>query len=448
MRALPRSAAWRIATVTAIAFALATFAIGFAVHRAVHSAFQNQLESNIRQTTASLLAEYRDDGMAGLTAAIEARERSPANKLGFAIFSKDRKRVAGAMDTPMPDAGWRRIVFADPEEGPDPARALSTDLANGMRLTVAADMEPVEAVDETIVQVFFLGSLAVLAIGVILAMGLARYLKQRLERIAVGSRAFVSGDHAVRVQVGPYRDEFDELAASINAMLDRIEDLLGNLRQVTSDLAHDMRTPLTELRGQMEALLRAPDEERDDRVDRAIGQCDEALRLFGAILRISELESGELRKHFKPVDLTVLAGEVVEAHEALAEEEGHRIALATSGLPAAVDGDRDLLAQALVNLVENSLHHTPVGTRIEVGIGGTETAPFLFVRDNGPGIALADMERATRRFVRLDAARTTPGHGLGLSLVKAIAEAHGARMELSDAEPGLEVRMIFGREAA
>ena len=448
MRALPRSAAWRIATVTAIAFALAIFVIGFAVHRAVHSAFQNQLENNIRQTTASLLTEYRDDGMAGLTAAIEARERSPANKLGFAIFSGDGKRVAGALDTPMPDAGWRRIVFADLQEGPDPARAFSTDLANGMRLTVAADMEPVEAMDETIIRVFVLGSLGVLVMGAILALGLARYLKRRLDRIAVGSRAFAQGDHSGRAQVGPRGDEFDELAASINAMLDRIAALLGNLRQVTSDLAHDMRTPLTQLRGQMEAMLRAPEEEREDRAERAIEQCDDTLRLFGAILRISELESGELRKHFKPVDLAVLAGEVAEAHEALAEEEGHRIALTTSGFPAAVDGDRDLLAQALVNLVENSLHHTPVGTRIEVGTGGAETAPFLFVRDNGPGIALADMERATARFVRLDAARTTPGHGLGLSLVKAIAEAHAARMELSDAEPGLEARIIFGREAA
>lgn len=444
MKLLPVSAAWRIASVSALAFAIATLALGLAVHFAVHAAFENQLEANIRQASASLVAEYRDEGMAGLVSAIAARERSPSNQLGFAVFSHDGKRLAGSLDSAMPATDWQRVLFTDPEEGPDPAQAYSTDLGAGIRLTVAADLEPVETMDETILAVFGFSSLLVLAIGALLAIGLARYLKQRLDRIARGSQAFAVGDYGVRAEVGPRGDEFDQLAGSINAMLDRIEGLLGNLRQVTSDLAHDMRTPLANLRGQLEAMLHSPESEHHSRTQGAIEKCDDILRMFGAILRISELEAGELHRHFQPVDLQALAAEIVEAYEVPAEEAGQHIALAGENVVARIPGDRDLLAQALVNLVENALHHASQGKRIEVGVAGTPAAPCLFVRDHGPGIAPQDRRRATERFVRLDAARTTPGHGLGLSLVKAIAEAHGARLALHDAGPGLEARIIFG----
>ena len=444
MRLVPRSAAWRVGILAGLAFALAMLAIGYAVHYAVHAAFQNQLESSIRQTTASLVAEYRDDGLPGLSDAISARERSAANRLGFAIFDSGRRRIAGSLDTQMPQVGWQRIRFADPEEGPDPAMAFSTNMPDGNRLVVAADLEPVEAMDETVVAIFATGALAVLALGALLALGLTRYLKRRLETIAVGSRAFAAGDYSGRARVGSSDDEFDQLAQTLNSMLDRIAALLANLKQVTSDLAHDMRTPLTNLRNQLEGLLHAPAAERAARTDAAIEKCDDILRLFAAILRISELEGGELRRRFTGVDLGSLVKEIVEAHEPLAEESGHILVSADGAAFGEVSGDRELLAQALVNLVENALHHTSAGTNIEIGTVAGSVAPVLYVRDDGPGIAEAYRDRVTQRFVRLDASRSSTGHGLGLSMVKAIATAHGAEMELRDANPGLEVRIVFG----
>jgi len=448
MKLMPRTAAYRIGLLSAAAFALATFLIGLAVLYAVHTAFQRQLDASIRQATTGLLSEFADDGHEGLAEAIAVREQRASNLLGYAVFFPDGRRRAGMLDTPMPPAGWQRIVFRDPIEGPDPGRALTTDLPDGSRLVVAADLEPVEAMDQTIVLVFALGFLAIMALGAILAIVLGRYLKRRLEAIALGSRAFAAGDYGGRAEVGERNDEFDQLASSLNAMLDRIEALLRNLRQVTSDLAHDMRTPLTQLRGQLENLLLAPEAERLDRAETAIDKCDDILRLFTAILRISEVEGGELHRHFRPLDLAALVREIAEAHEPMAEESGHKLDVVVPGEAVLVRGDRELLAQALINLLENAFRHTPPGTRIEIGAARTSSSPCLYVRDNGPGIPAAERDRATQRFIRLDAARSTPGHGLGLSLVKAIADAHAARLELKDAGPGLDARIIFERGKA
>ena len=448
MRLAPRSAAYRIALSFAAIFALSTVLIGMIVLLAVHAAFQRQLDESIRQTTSSLLSEFDDGDRGELGEAIAIREKSTSSALGFAVFTPDGQRLTGALDTSMPPVGWHRIVFRDPLEGPDPARALVTLLPDGNRLVVAADLEPVEQMDETILTVFALGAAGIALLGGFLAWLLGRYLQRRLDGIGKGARAFATGDYAGRADVGPSGDEFDQLAVALNAMLDRIEALLRNLRQVTSDLAHDMRTPLTHLRGELESLLGAPAAEKDQRTEAAIEKCDDILRLFGAILRISELEGGELRKHFRPVDLALLVSELVEAHEPLAEESDHRLTTLVGQTSLMVVGDRELLAQALINLVENAFNHTPHGSAVTIGVDLEKGRPALFVRDTGPGISAADRSRATERFVRLDAARSTPGHGLGLSLVKAVAEAHGAEFELRDAGPGLDVRIIFAEMEA
>ena len=446
MRLIPRSAAYRIGFLSALAFSLATLAIGLAVLYAVHSAFQHQLDETIEQTSSSLLAEYADEGSDGVIRAIVEQERHGSNDLALALLSSDGSRIAGSFDTSMPSSGWHQIDYRAADGDVEPARALVTALPDGTRLVVVADYEPVEEMVQTILAMFSLGFVAMLMIGALIALFLGRYLERRLDAIAMGTRAFAAGDYSGRAQVGTRNDEFDRLALSINAMLDRIEALLRNLRQVTSDLAHDMRTPLTHLRSQLETMLIAPAGEQTERTESAIEKCDETLRIFAAILRISELEGGELRRHFRPVDLDALARDIVEAHEPLAEESGHKLVLVTTDSGISVSGDRELLAQALINLVENALRHTPSGSRIVVGASLIDGSSCLFVRDNGPGIPKAERERATQRFVRLDAARNTPGHGLGLSLVRAVAEAHGGELSLRDAMPGLDARIIFKGE--
>jgi hypothetical protein len=443
LRLLPRSAAYRIGLLSAAAFALSTLAIGLAIYFAVHRHFQQQLDDSIRQATASLMAEYSDDGGDGLEEALALRERSTGNWLGFAVFASDGRRVAGALNMPMPPVGWHSIVFDDPIEGPDPARALTTALPDGNRLVVAADLEPLEHMDDTILSLLALGFGAVLILGAAFAVFLGRYLQRRLDAIAKGSLAFAAGDFSGRAQVSRRGDEFDQLAMSLNAMLDHIETLLLNLRQVTSDLAHDMRTPLTHLRGQLDELLATPPPDRDQQAEEAIEKCDDILRLFAAILRISELEAGELSRYFKPVDIAELVLETAETYEPLAEESNHALEVSIPETGVEVRGDRQLLAQALINLIENALHHTPPGSTITIEAGHRLGFPYLLVRDDGPGISQEDRPRATERFVRLDAARSTPGNGLGLSLVKAIAAAHCGRLELSDAAPGLAATITF-----
>lgn len=448
MKLLPRSAAYRIAILSALAFSLATALVGLAVYFAAHNAFERQLDMSIEQASTSLHAEFDDEGPAGLIEAIAIREKSATKALGFAVFAPDGQRIAGKLDTAMPAPGWHRIVFHDPVEGPDPARSFTAELADGTRLVVAADLEPVERIDETILTAFALGFLGILVISALFATVLGSYLKRRLDRIATVSQGFAGGNLSQRARVGEHADEFDQLAAAINGMLERIEGLLRNLQQVTSDLAHDMRTPLSHLRRDLEYLQDTDGPERDARIQAAIDKSDEILNLFAAILRISELEQADLKRHFQTLDLTRLVAELEEAHLPLAEDSGH--ALRVTGLRSEVfaEGDRELLAQALINLLQNALRHTPAGTVIEIGADFEDGKPVLFVCDNGPGIAETDRKRVLERFVRLESARSTPGNGLGLSLARAIAEAHGARFELRDARPGLKAVLVFERQAA
>ena len=205
------------------------------------------------------------------------------------------------------------------------------------------------------------------AIGALLAIILGGYLQRRLDGVAKGSRAFAAGDLSGRADVGPRFDEFDQLAASLNAMLDRITALLRNLHQVTADLAHDMRTPLSHLRSHLELMRDAPDGLRSEMIELAIEKSDDLLGLFAAILRISELEQADLNRYFRVLDLGALVQEIYETHEPLAEDSGHTLSLTQTMSNIPVKADRELLSQALINLLQNAFRHTPLGSRIELG---------------------------------------------------------------------------------
>ena len=445
MKALLRSAAYRIAFASTLAFVLAVLAIGAMSYLAVEAAFARQLDQTIEEGRNALMPEG-DEGLPSLAEMIAQREREPGNALVYAVFDPAGRRVAGSLDTSMPAPGWARISFRDPGEGPDPARAETVMLSGGYRLTVAADLEPVEAINARLLEVFALGFVAALAIGTGIALASGRYLSRRLTNVERVADAFAGGDRLVRAHVGARGDEFDRLAASLNGMLDRIAALVANLRQVTGDLAHDMRTPLFRLRGQLEELHRVRGAERETRIEEALERTDDILAMFGAMLRIAELEEGELQRWFQPIDVGALVSDLVETHIPLAEDNGDHLEEATCE-PCQVLGERELLAQALINLIENAVRHTPTGSHIVVGALQQGDACRLFVADDGPGISEAELERVTKRFVRLDTARSSPGHGLGLSLAKAVAEAHGGRLELVNSSPGLEAALLLPRIA-
>jgi signal transduction histidine kinase len=264
-----------------------------------------------------------------------------------------------------------------------------------------------------------------------------------LHGIEATAVAITSGDLSQRARVGEADDEFDRVAISLNAMLDRIAGLIANLRQVTGDLAHDLRTPLARLRNQLETMKHPGSEGAlTGSLDRAVEQADDVLTLFNAILRISELEEGGLHRAFSPVDLSGLLADIGDSHLPLAEDRNHHLRLSVeAGLT--VQGDRELIAQAVINLIENALRHTPDGSTVELGVRRDGDRIAVTVRDNGPGIEEADRARVQQRFVRLEAARSTPGHGLGLSLVRAIADLHRAELMLGDVNPGLSVELRF-----
>jgi len=277
------------------------------------------------------------------------------------------------------------------------------------------------------------------------AIILGSYLQRRLETISSSAEAIIRGDIRRRMPVGPSKDEFDQLAATLNRMLDRIEGLLDNLRQVSSDIAHDLRTPLARLRNRLERNA-LDDPGSGALINDAIRQLDEVLSLFEAILRVAEVESGETKRFFEPVDVTALLTELAESYAPAFEDQGR--ALIWSVEPdLAANGDRELLAQAIVNLLENAQRHTPSDTIIRMTGASAGRLLCLQVADNGPGVPARDLNRITKRFARVETSRNTAGHGLGLSLVSAVAKLHGGRLILRDSAPGLSAAIEIPRAA-
>jgi len=441
-----RSAAYRIALAYAAAFALAMALLGIVVFWAMHVAFTRQLDATVADEAQTLVAEYRSDGGLELADAIAQRELSHSpGRLLYAVFAPDGRRLYGGLHTARPSLGIQDIAFDDPREGPDAARALAIDLSPMERLVVAADREWIERIDETILIVFAVGFLGVCLLGLVGALLFGSYLQRRLRSISDGAVAIIGGDIRGRMPVGPRHDEFDQLALTLNRMLERIEGLLTNLRQVSTDIAHDLRSPLTRLRNRLEqGCAAATTGNGQPLIEEAITRIDEVLALFSSILRISEIESGETRRFFAPVDLSALAQDLFESYAPPIRDSG-RTLIASIEPGLTVDGDRELIAQAGANLLENAQLHTPPGTLVRLSLVSAGDHLSLQVNDNGRGVGKADRVRMIERFKRLDASRHTPGHGLGLSLVNAVAGLHGGRLFFRESHPGLSATLEFPR---
>jgi signal transduction histidine kinase len=271
---------------------------------------------------------------------------------------------------------------------------------------------------------------------------------KRIDSLSEASRRIMGGDLSGRLPVSGSGDEFDRLSENLNAMLARIAMLNEGLKQVSDNIAHDLKTPLTRLRNRAEATLAGKHKPADYRqaLEGTIAESDQLIKTFNAILMISRLEAGNSAEPTTLVDLAGTVQDVVELYEPLAEEKGVRL---TSTISASIriSGNRELIGQALSNIVDNAIKYcSGIGVRegeVSVTLEQSAGAIVLSVRDNGPGIADADRDRVTERFVRLEQSRNMPGSGLGLSLAKAVMTFHGGRLELADAAPGLVVRMVF-----
>ena len=436
MHSWRRSAAYRIAFANFIVFAVGLALLGLVVSGVMHVAFVRLLDATVSDDAQTLVDEYRSGAAGELKEAIAVREssRSPTRML-YAVFAPDGRRIAGSLRTARPPLGVHDIIFVDPAEGPDSGRGIAIDLSPSERLLVAADREWVERIDRTVISVFAAAFLIACLIAFGGAVLFGSYLRRRLNSISGTAKAIIAGDIRERMSLSGRDDEFDQLAATLNRMLDRIEGLLENLRQVSNDVAHDLRTPLSRLRSQLE-LSKHVSADPFEVVEGAIAQLDHVLSLFAAILRIAEVEAGETRRYFTALDLSGLTTELAESYAPAVQDQDHLL-LWSIEPGIAVLGDRDLLAQATINLIENAQRHTPAGTVIRLTLVASGDFICLQVVDNGPGVATADLPRIVKRFARLETSRNTAGYGLGLNLVSAVAKLHGGRLILKDNAPGL-----------
>lgn len=310
---------------------------------------------------------------------------------------------------------------------------------NGDYVFVGQDDERLTELRETLLKTVVASALAIMAFAIGGGIFVSLLILRRLNRFTAVADAVTSGAMASRMPVGPRYDEYDELATRLNAMLEQLEASMGSLKQVTSDIAHDLRTPLTRLRQRLEAIGtedKLP--ERQVLVTKAVREADDMLDVFASLLRIAQIEAGAARVNFVSVDLSQLLLELADIYQVVAA--GGSRSLSASIAPAIImDGDRALLQQLFTNLIENSLTHTPSGSAVTISLQRTTGGWRASVTDNGPGIPLVEQDRVFDRFYRLEKSRTTPGTGLGLALVKAIAHAHGLSAAIATDGPGTRI---------
>ena len=445
---LLRVASFRFAALYVAAFAVSVLVLGLTIFFQARSTLQQETTARIENEVSQLQEQYRVHGLAYLIDVVTERGRR-AKALRYLLEGAAGARLAGNIPASASlRPGWITITLPrarDEPDGRERVRALATDLGDGALLAVGDGTEQIEELEEAITSALFW------AIGIAGVLGLvggalvSQAFLRRVDTIARTAEAIIDGDLDQRIPVQGTGDDFDRLAGTLNRALDRIANLMDSLRQVSADIAHDLHTPLTRLYHRLEdARTHARSAtEYEASLDVALDEAHTLLETFSALLRIAQVEGGSPRSGFTRVDLGALAETVAESYRPGAEERGYR--LVSSVEPDAfVSGDKELLTQAIANLVENALRHTPGGTRIDVRLRRNGKAGLILaVEDNGPGVAAAELPRLTDRFYRGQHSRTTPGNGLGLSLVRAIAELHGASLRLSEKSPGFCAAMAF-----
>jgi len=439
-----RSTSLRLAALYTAVFALSVVLLGVITLFSTRQALSQQFEARIRGESSALVLEYRSEGLKGVVDAVHERDGTPGS-LEFGLQGPDGRTLAGRLTATTTAMGWTVQRHKDGLGRVEAIRVLTVALPDGYRLLVGDDEERIETLDGAVLRGFGLAFIGVVVLGVLGGYALSRDMHRRLAAISGTAEAIIDGDLARRVPLKGSDDDLDRLALTINRMLDRIAALMESLKQVSNDIAHDMRTPLTRLRQKLEAGLVGP-QDREAALESALDDLDSILETFAALLRIAQIEGGARRAAFRPCDLAALARTVTEAFAPSAEDQ-HQSLTFTGQAAVTVDGDSELLTQMLVNLVENALRHAGPGARIAVRASQLGRGAVLAVADNGPGVPDGERERLFDRFYRLERSRSTPGSGLGLALVAAVARLHGAEIALMSANPGLEARVTF-REAA
>jgi signal transduction histidine kinase len=425
-----------------------------------------QITTIVNDEIQLLRGQYNQSGIRRLVAIVEVRSRRPGSSL-YLVTTPIGEGLAGNVGSLEPGVleseGWVETAYRrleEPESTEHKALVRVLRLPGGIRILVGRDLEERERMFHIVALAGRWSVAIVIVLGILGGLFVSRRVLRRVEAMTGTAQTIMAGDLTGRLPVIGSGDEFDRLALNLNGMLTRIESLMRGLKEVTDNVAHDLKTPLTRLRNRCEAALRSAKSEAEFRkvLEQTIEESEGLIRTFDALLMIARAESGEVREGMAEFDAAEVARDVSELYEPLAEDKGLTLEVEAKQR-AAVKGNRELLSQALANLVDNAIKYAaPVekppgavnGKRSGIKVTADAEADriVLTVSDRGPGIPSDDRSRVMDRFVRLERSRSLPGSGLGLSLVSAVARLHGGELRLEDNAPGLRAQITLPRAAA
>ncbi len=455
-----RTTAFKLSLAYLAVFAIgATFVLG-GVAWNVNQLLDDQIGQTVEAEITGLAEQYEVGGIRQLVEGVERRAAQPGSSL-YLVTDHAGQTIAGNVAT-LPEGviDHPGLVETTYQRTGEPGRSYTAMariflLSGGFRLMVGRDLDERENLRAIISHALLTSLLWLVGIGALGGIVVARRVLRRVDMMTDTARTIMTGDLTRRLPVGSSGDELDRLALNLNAMLDRIGVLVTGMREVSDNIAHDLRTPLTRLRNRAEEALRtasSPDHYREA-LDKVIEEADRLMDIFAALLLIARAEAGTNLETVAHCDVGTLVRDVVELYEPAAEEAGlDLVAEIAAGLQA--DVNRELVGQAVANLIDNALKYgatsgqcdaVPFDPRLDVTAEAVNGSVEIAVRDHGVGIAAADRTRVLDRFVRLEAARTKPGSGLGLSLVAAVAHLHGGSLRLEDGAPGLRAVLVLPR---
>ncbi len=444
---LLRTSSFQLALVYMVLFATSVFILLGFIYWATAGYMADQTDETIEAEIVGLAEQYSRQGLNGLISVIRERvSRDPNGKSLYLFTARDYIKLAGNLkqwpENAQVQDGWVNFPLDETvgwKGEPHIARARIFVVQGGLRLLVGRDVHDLMAVKSLIERAINWGMGITLALALIGGIMMSRSTAKRIEVINQISRKIMAGNLALRIPGRGTGDDFDQLAENLNQMLDRIVQLMDGIRHVSDNIAHDLRTPLTRLRNQLESALISVEREDDrDQIAVAVAEADQMLVTFNALLRIARLETGGKVAKPELVNLSQLMEDAAELYEALAEDKEQQL-LKEIQPDVTTCGDRDLLFQVMSNLIDNAIKYTPEGGQISLQLIENKEGVFFQVADSGIGIPDDEKERVFQRFYRVAKSRSLPGNGLGLSLVAAVIAMHKGEIALLNGEPGLKV---------
>jgi signal transduction histidine kinase len=454
LRDLTRRTAFRTAVTFATLFLILATAIFSFLYYRITKGIEHRLRADLTEVQNTLHSVGKDSGIEALKSIIEAKKPpTPDDEEIFLLTDLDGKFLAGNIQALPRFNGWRQLLWdditfklaADAYFGSDTLLASWAPVNGGFLLVGNGDGDIQETQD--LLLDGLLGGLVVTLCSALLGGAwLGRRTQHRIDALQTALDAVSRGDLSARIPLSPGGDDIDHVAGQMNATLDHLQGAVVALGQVSTDIAHDLKTPIGRISQKLNTVRRSASSVDDYRttVDEVRGEIDGVIATFESLLRIAQIEGGARKARFTEINLADVLSKVVDAYEYVAEDAQQNLTAAFSGTARMViKGDSDLLVQLFANLIENAIRHCPPGAQIEAGLGNDRGKVIASISDNGPGIPAEEREKVFRRLYRRESSRTTPGNGLGLSMVAAIAKLHDAQIELSDNAPGLRVELRF-----